>query len=80
MRYIKSEARNGVRTADEDEIVDQEFVDRYTSRETRGFFEALGGTEYMRRNKSGVIYCKSTSPDGLEVHEVAFTPVVEPLR
>jgi hypothetical protein len=77
MKYLKSERRNGVRTASEDEEVDQEYFDRFTSLETRRWFENLGGTEEMRRNRSGVIYLKSTSPDGDEVREVVFTPIPE---
>lgn len=75
MKYLMSESYNDERDPSEDREVDDEFVRRFTSLETRRWFEGLGGTEKKRVNASGVIYCESTSPDGETVRKVAFTPV-----
>jgi hypothetical protein len=73
MKYLMSERVNGERKPDE--TVTAEFVQNFTSKGTREFFENLGGTEVMRRRRDGVIYTKSTSPDGETVREVVFTPL-----
>lgn len=76
MKYLMSESRNGERTSKEDHEVDEVYVERFTSRETREFFERLGGTEEYRK-RDGRIYLKATSPDGETVREVVFTPIPE---
>lgn len=59
----------------EEKQVDAEFVENYTSLQTREFFTNLGGTERMSRDNKGVIRCKSVSPDGRRTTVTIFTPI-----
>lgn len=69
--YTMSEVKNGVRI--EDTTVTAQFVQNYSSPETRAFFESLGGTETYRK-RNGVITVTSSSPDGALNRKVVFTP------
>lgn len=73
-RYLKTEQVNGVRLPEEE--VSEEFVENFTSKATRTFFENLGGQETLRV-RHGRYLCKSISPDGETVREVLFTPIIE---
>lgn len=64
-----------VREPPEEKQVDAEFVENYTSLQTREFFTNLGGTERMSRDNKGVIRCKSVSPDGRRTTVTIFTPI-----
>lgn len=68
---------SGARTGRLDgEVVDEEFVESFTSIEARRFFINLGGSEQMTKTKTGIITVKSTDPNG-ESRTVKFTPVLD---
>ena len=74
-RYTVCDEANGENGRMHGEVVDQDWVERYMGLDTRRFFINLGGTEQYRKTKSGIIACRSVSPDGKTVREVKFIPI-----
>lgn len=70
MQYSKKTALNGV--AEPEELVDQAYVERFTSTETLRWFRELGGTETLRRGSDGTLRLVSVSPDGKEQRVTVF--------
>ena len=75
MKYTKSTSMDGERAPDE--VVDEQFVEKYSTLKTLEFFRSLGGTETVVRHGDGTIACTSVSPDGDHTRITVFTPLKE---
>jgi len=75
MKYAKAASLNDEK--EPDEIVDEQFVERFISPATLDFFRNLGGTEQVTKHPDGTIVVRSVSPDGNKVKITVFSPVRE---